>query len=512
LGAIDDDLILLSRNPAQFSAFLDGLSDREPDAIKRWLQEHPKNLMAYHGWGVEDFHEDALNDVLKHREFLWLAPRGSGKSTAECVFYPTWLALADPDVYTEAGIEYLFPDAPKTIGPHNIRIALTSNSMEKANALHWQCKAILQSDKMRKLFGPMEGGRWRDYICDTVFRTEQLREGTFNSLGLGSKVAGGHYDAVVPDDWVTEDNARTETMRQRLSGFWKFTVRPTAEPWARIMAAGTRYHPNDWYSEIKEWETKELWSKVRRTPALLEVDGQLYSYWPEVYPVDKLLEIKEQIGAIAFSTQYQNETDVMLGEFFDKAWVEQFKAFGELPEADRKKARTLISLDPAIKAGPRNDYSVFTVISYVAPYFFVRRVIRGQWTQHELIQRAQYLHRLYHADLMGVEVVQGQEWLAQELRRQTTIPVRDLRPQQFRGKDKIGRASQVRVFFERGQIFFEEPTPENGIQRLLEEMMAFPGSSDVPGMDDCVDSLVSGLLLLIRPQARLIRLKDRRYI
>ncbi len=509
MGALGE-LRELTSDPTKRARMLSDLADVEPALVREWIQEHPRNLYAYLGWGVEPFHEQAFRDLLEFRQLLWLAPRGSGKSTAECVFFPAWLAIADPEVYTKAGISYLFPDAPKVIGPHNIRLALTSNSQEKAIGLQWQAKAVLTAEPLAKLFGPLAGQRWRDHMSDTILRTEKLREGTFTSLGLGSKVTGGHYDVIVPDDWVTEDNARTELQRQRLSDFWKFTVRPTAEPWARVAAAGTRYHPLDWYHEIREWEAKGLWAKVRHTPALVEVDGAQVSYWPEVYPVEELHRIKQQIGSFAFESQYQNSTDVMQGEFFEKLWVENFRDFDKLPPIERDKARTLISLDPAIKAGPRNDYSVFTVLSYVAPYFFVRRVVRGQWTQFELVQMAQALFKQYRSEVLGVEVVQGQEWLVQEIRRTTSIAVRELRPMQFKGRDKVGRASQVRTFFEQGRVCFAEPSPENGVQRLIEEMMAFPGSSDVPGMDDCVDSLVWGLLLLVRPKAKLVRLRNRR--
>lgn len=511
MSTASDELASLRSDPPAFARELEFLGETDPGMLKEWIQEHPRNLMAYHGWSIEPFHQAALNDALKYRSFMWLAPRGAGKSIALCMIYPAWLAIAEPDVYTKAGLDYLFPAAPRTIGPHNIRIALASNSMEKAIGLQWQCKQVLTSPKMERLFGPMEGSRWRDHMSDTALRTEFWREGTFTSLGLGSKVTGGHYDLVVPDDWVTEDNARTELQRQRLSNFWKFTVAPTREPWARVAAAGTRYHPQDWYQEIKDWTEQDLWEHIRRTPAVTGTDENPISYWPKVYPISSLMEIKRQIGAIAFATQYQNETDIMLGDFFERPMIENFGKWEDRPAGEKQHARTLISLDPAIKAGPRNDYSVFTVISYVAPYFFVRRVVRGQWTQHELIQIAQRLYREYHAEVLGVEVVQGQEWLVQELRRQTSLNIRDLRPQQFKGKDKVGRASQVRTLFEQGRVILEEPTLENGVQRLIEEMLAFPNSSGAAGMDDCVDSLIWGLLIVARPRARLIRLSDRRY-
>lgn len=496
--------------PDERRAILDELADERPETVRRYIERHPAHLMFYSGWDVLPFHKAALDDALTHKETFWLAPRGSGKSTALAVFFPAWLAIAQPENMDDGIARNLFPGAPKRIDPSNIRIALTSNSSEKAVALLWQVKAVLGDQRVRKLFGDLEGQRWRDISADTTLRTEKLREATFTALGLGSKVTGGHYDVVIPDDWVTEDNARTELQRRRLSDFWKFTVKGTCEPWCRIIGAGTRYHPSDWYSEIRDWVDKGLWEHIRRTPALYQMDGELHSYWPEVYPVSKLLEIREQIGAIAFSTQYQNEVDQMLGEFFEAAWVERFFRWDDLPAADRAKARTVVALDPAIKAGPRNDFSVFTVVSYIAPYFYVRKIVRGQWTQHELVERAKALNQQYRPEAFGVEVVQGQEWLVQELKRKTRIPIRSLRPQQFKGKDKVGRASQVRTFFENARVFLEEPTEENGIKRLIEEMMAFPSASNVAGMDDCVDSLVWALLLLTRSRSRLIKLNQRR--
>lgn len=496
----------LPRDPKNRKRLLEELAKIKPDVARAFVQRHPANLMVYMDWEVEAFHRQAFDEALSHSESLWLAPRGSGKSTTLGVFLPSWLAISPPEMW-DSSIPNLFPDAPSPIGPHNIRIALTSNSVENAASLLWQSKAILQSPKIEKLFGRLAGNRWKDVKADTSLRTTDHREATFTALGLGSTIAGGHYDFEIVDDWVTEDNARTALQRRRLADFWKFTVAPTREPWGRTVADGTRYHPDDFYGDVRKWQEAGLWSHVRRTRALEGDEGSYRSYWPEIYPVERLLRIREEIGSLAFSTQYQNEVDQLLGEFFERGWCERFVKWSEVPKEDRAKAKTVIALDPSIKAGPRNDFSAFVVLSYIAPYFYVRQVLRGQWTQHELIQRALYLNKVYRPAILGVEVVQGQEWLVQELKRTTTIPVRSLRPQQFRGKDKIGRASQVRKNFELARVLFETPTLANGIGRLLEEMLAFsPAAGYTPGKDDCVDALVWALLLMSRPQVRLRKL------
>jgi predicted phage terminase large subunit-like protein len=499
----------LPSDPLERRRLLDRLVDVRPELVRRWIERRPHNLMVYHGWDVQPFHAGGLDGYLDNIQSLWLAPRGSGKSTA-LMFAACWLGLAQPE-NRDPRYRDLFPDSPRRIDPTNIRIALTSNSQEKATALLWQVKAVLTDDRMVKLYGDLVGGRWQDVKSDTSLRTMKLREPTFTALGLGSTVTGGHYDVLVADDWVTEDNSRTEMRRQRLVDFWRLTVAPTREPWARTWAAGTRYHPQDFYHSIAQWKERNLWNHLRVDAALQEVNGQEVSYWPEAYTVPKLREIREQIGQVAFDTQYQNRVDVMLGEFFEREWVENYVRWDELPKAKRDAARTVIALDPAIKAGPRNDYSVFCVLSWVDGFFYVRRIVRGQWTQDEQQEIAVRLCHEYKAELLGIEVIGAQEWLVQGLVGKLGMRrVRALKPQQYRGKDKVGRASRVRSLFERGLVHLDEPTEANGVERLVYEMMAFPSSSDVPGMDDCVDALVWALLLIVKPRSRTVKLSNRR--
>lgn len=501
----------LPGTPAEKQAVLDELALHEPELVKRWLMQHPRNLMVYDGLAVEDFHNDGLADLLEFKRTFWLAPRGSGKSTV-LAYAAAWLCIADPAVYTEAGIPYLFEGAPRRIDPSNIRIAITTNSADKAIAICHQVRGILLSDRLALLFGDLAGRRWKDSVSDTKLRTANLREGSLNALGLGSKVTGGHYDVVIVDDWVTLDNARTETQRQRLADFWNFTVKSTCEPWCRVWGAGTRYHPADWYHTVKQWVDQGVWSNIRRTPALhTGDDGVERSYWPSFISAEELYKYREEMGQIAFSTQYQNEVDLMRGSFFRPEHVENFAEWGQVSEADKRKARHFVSLDPAVGGGPRNDWSVFTVMSYVAPYAYVRRVVRGQWMQRDLEQKVAELHREYNPEAFGIEVVTGFEWLIQTVKQdQPGVRVRALKPVQFRGGDKLGRANQVRKFFEAGRVKFEPPDRFNGIERLHHEMMAFPEASSQPGMDDCVDSLVWALLLLNRPKSRLIKLHSRR--
>lgn len=480
-----------------------------PDVVRRWAEWHPANLFFLvglsNGWKVKPFHKDALDDLAAFQENMWLAPRGSGKSLADAVIYPLWLSIARP-VNMSPAFRELFKKAPKEIGPHNIRICLTSNSAEKAEALLFQIKGLLESPVITKLFGQLRSEtRWQESKADTALRTENLREATFTALGIGSKITGGHYDVVIADDWVTEDNARTELQRTRMSNFWKFTIKGTCEPWCRVIVAGTRYHPADWYAEIYSWFEKGLWGNVRRTPAL---DDAGNSYWPEVYSVADLMERREQIGSMAFLSQYQNIIDAAIGGFFQEAWVKNWYCWEQLPREDREKAHTVIALDPAFAQGPKADWTAFVVVSYIAPYFYIRHVERGQWTQHEILAKAVALNMVYKPRLFGIENVAAQGWLIQELRRTARLPLRPLPP---RGIDKVGRADKVRTFFEQLRVFTEGsedqgPSKAHGMVRLVDEMLTFPTQIQTPGWDDTVDALVWAILLMIQPKTQLRKL------
>lgn len=488
-------------------AYLHELAEKRPDQVRRWLETHPRNLMVYLGWEPQPFHDEGFEHYLQHRKALWLAPRGSGKSTV-AVILAAWLGFARPEHWAPY-LRTLFDGAPRRIAPDNIRLALTSNSHPKAVALLWQVKSILTGKALSRLYGPLAGTRWRDDFADTRLRRSNLREATYTALGLGSKVTGGHYDFVLADDWVTLENARTNLQRSRIEDFWAFTVKGTCEPWARVAVAGTRYHPKDWYGVIRNWSQTDGmdWHVLRHPAVLHRDDGGRVSYWPQAYTLEYLDATRDEIGSIAFATQYQNEVDVMLGDFFEAAWLENHRIWDERPERERDAAITGIALDPAFKGNERADWSVFSICHYVraTQEWHFEALRRGRWTKEQHIQQAEDLwrelkSRSHEPRVLGVEKIGGTEWLIQDLKKSKVIPskaVRGLPPR----VDKIGRADKVRSYFERGKVWFDPPTGGNQIQLGLDELIAFTGERG--GQDDCVDSMVWNMIALSRGSSRL---------
>jgi hypothetical protein len=516
--------------------------ERDPAGGRFWLSQHPAHLMLLTGWGVERHHMEGFNLFLEKPRSLWLAPRGSGKSTV-AVYLAAWLAVADlwskhPTSESKAERErwvdrrtiytLLFGGSPRRIDARNIRIALTSSSSPNAKKLLWQVKHILQMPAVTKCLGFQVHDdrrdklkRWTDETADSGYRDTTLREATWTALGIGSKIAGGHYDVVIGDDWVTLDNARTRVQREHVADFWRFTVKGTCEPWCRVGIYGTRYHPLDWYGEICTWakETKSgegPWSVLRHPAVLYGKDGSRRSYWPAMYTMPRLDEIRREIGAAAFGTQYQNEVGALEGDFFETPWLEQRACWADQPPEIREAAVTGIALDIAFKGGPEHDWSVFTLghmnrANKRFPFgrFHLEKARRGKWTKKQLIEQGEKLYleaRLagHQVRVFAIEAAPGTEFTIEDFRQSKIIPRGIIKAMPPR-ISKLARAEKARTVFEVGAAYFDPPTAENQLQVVLDEMVAFTGERG--NLDDCVDSVVWLVIALSRGKVRLGKAK-----
>ena len=132
--------------------------------------------------------------------------------------------------------------------------------------------------------------------------------------------------------------------------------------------------------------------------------------------------------------------------------------------------------------------------------YFVRRVWREQFeTPTHLVEAAISQIRRHEPHVFAPEIAPAAGWLGDQLRkalreagvmRTRMLPVQPKRT----GWNKEGRAQASRKFFDGNQVVFEEPTEENGVQRLVNELMAYPAEANAPGSDDCVDALTCALL------------------
>jgi hypothetical protein len=197
------------------------------------LQQRRIDLLATDvlGYELRPFHaamlafQEAAADIA-----LQLAPRGYGKSTVLTIARAVYEVLRNP----------------------NIRILIASNTQHQAEVFLREIKFHLAlNEKVIDAFGRFQDeGKWDAREILVKPRRSSAKEATVTCVGVGGPVASRHYDLILADDLVDEENARTEGQREKVRTWYYKTLLPCLEPDGRLFIVGTRYHYLD---RVRKW-------------------------------------------------------------------------------------------------------------------------------------------------------------------------------------------------------------------------------------------------------------------
>lgn len=406
------------------------------------------------GYTVKPFHLKMMQWQFQHPKSLQLSFRGAGKSTC-CTI-------------TKA-IHYIIKN-------RNIRILLGSEKKINAIGFLTSIKGHLEhNERLIEIFGkfydPNIVPRWSDSEIVVVGRTEhQLGEATITCIGVDSRVTSKHFDVLLTDDLATEENSRTELMREKTKQWYYHTYRPLLLPPKEGFEhrgehhhLGTKQHFNDLYGHLEENELKE---HTQIIPALDEQDN---SPWPDEFPVKFFREQRTEMGIIRFGCQYLCNADAMRGEIFqyddcqeksDKEYpsLEELKVYmGVDLSADEKEhkrnARFSIAVIGILGSIKKDDYYVYLLDYYddhLRPTLQPDKVI-------EFYDRWKPIRT-------GIETNQYQNTLR--------LIVQEKRPNMSVKKietkiDKITRAWKIAPIFENNRAFFRKGVHAKAIEQLV---------------------------------------------
>lgn len=182
------------------------------------------------------FHGRWFDFQLANRETLLLAPRGHGKSTVCTVAYSLFRLLRDV----------------------NTRILIVSNTAAQAEALAGEVKLQTETNEgLRALFPTEKGGVWRANLFTLAGRTRICKEASVTSVGVDGAIVSRHYEIIMLDDVVDEENSRTPRGREKLRTWFAKVLLPCLEPGGELHVLGTRYHPRDLYGEMIQSASRE---------------------------------------------------------------------------------------------------------------------------------------------------------------------------------------------------------------------------------------------------------------
>ena len=427
------------------------------------------------GYEVMPFHGMMLRWQFQHPDNQQWMFRGAGKTSLLTVVKAIHILIKSRDV----------------------RILIASKTVTNAEGFLKEIKAHLEgTPRLVELFGefydPHRVGKWDNREIEVVGRKTKAKEASITCVGVEGTVVSRHYDVLISDDIIDEDNARTKRMRDLVQTWYYKTLLPCLEPPSDKIPHrgehhrhGTRYHYDDLYGHLQKHELKEHTQVI---PALSEDEK---SPWPDHYPAEHFKKIREISGTIIFNCQYQCNTEAMRGEIFQYDHCQRIED-DEIP----KGLPIYMGVDLAISKKETSDLTTIVVISvddvdnyYVIDYF------EGHLRFSEQTAAVKRLYKQHDPVRVAIETNAYQDAQYQHLkdgdRELRLIGVRQ-------DKDKITRAHKLSALFEAKRMFFRAST-----FKLIDQLVGFPEHRYDDGFD--------GLDLAIRASRRRTR-KPRRTI
>jgi len=438
---------------------------------------HPfKNTWFHQRW------YETMQDTRVEKGLI-IAPRSSAKSTCWGKIGPLWILGNNVDT------RILLVSRTATLAKRDMRFIRTH--IENNNRVH----EVFPDLKPSSPWG-------EDAI--TVVNNRNDGDASVNAVGLGGSVTGLRADLIVCDDLIDKNNVMTEGQREKVNDFWNETVMGTLEPDGRIFLVGTRFHNKDFYSRM--FDDKEYKDNTFMFPALeldekgeykLNEKGEMISYWPERWPVSRLLKRREDMGSLAFASQYMCDPSGYEGRIFDPEHLQYYDPEKELlPIWGRLEF--VMAVDPNITEDPSSDntaiitgaldrrYSTLYIIDmYAKPLDFIGQLkVMKQYGRRIQVKAVNLLQPEMRISKIGVEAVAYQRALQQTTYFQG-LPVVQIQHQKT---DKNVRILRIQPHIENGRVKFPksaEDVQPHWWDGFYEEYCTFPRGR----RDDRLDAL-----------------------
>lgn len=267
--------------PGNFYAF-------SKDVLKRDLLIQPHQEMASVAEHVirsmyRYFVEGHLPSEDEKHHYLSLSPRGTYKST----------------VWNQCMIIYLILLYP------NIRVLIDSETVTKSEVFLGDIRDQLETNQtFIALYGELESDTWNNSKILVNTRTRSgLKEATVMTGGVGKSMPGMHYDLIVGDDYVSDQNVGTfEQILKVINHIQR--AQSLLDPGAIHFILGTRWTFDDPYNWIIENLSENFHIYIRSCGG--KHDGDKSLYFPSRLTESFLGTLRKSQGSYIFSCQYRN--------------------------------------------------------------------------------------------------------------------------------------------------------------------------------------------------------------
>jgi predicted phage terminase large subunit-like protein len=431
------------------------------------------------------FHTNIYRDLAdeEKRRVLIAAPRGTAKSTVTTLIYPLWKA------------------AFKTSNEELFIVIISESQAQSINFLSRIKYHLTYSTQFKQIFGdlgPETASKWTH--TDIV-----LANGTrMVAVGTGQRVRGflqgdTRPNLIIVDDFESELNAYTPEARAKNRKWLTEAVIPSLSDEGKIAMIGTVISEDCflcWAKESSAWNV--LWFSIW--------DDDEKSIWPERFPKERILGIKEEFKSVGningFFQEYMNIAQSPDDAPFQPDWIKihnwEYKRidgqnclvqnYGDEDNEKIKAVELYTGVDPASSLSARADYFVIATIAIDNENNkYVVDIYRDRISPAEQPNKIIETYKKFKPRRIKVETVGYQEALrtaVRELMKEEQLYIPGLEAGVKPRNSKSERLLSLVPLFAKGTFYFRpEDTHAQG------EFLSYPKGKH----DDIMDAIWTAL-------------------
>lgn len=414
-------------------------------------------------------------------------------------------------------ISQLFPAYYLGIN-NDLRVRGITTDQDLAEINNKACQLVMDTDQHRAIFpnavlptGKVSVGGGRTNKTRRVGTFDLLEgAGGYSCKGVGGNIMGrGYHLGLIDDIYSSFSEAVNQVFREKVQNWYSTDFYTRRMPNAAIVFLITRWHHQD-LPGVLTAKPNHGWDIVS-LPAISGEIREAYdertsagqALWPEMYPLDFLLDVKENnMPPFWWDSLYQQKPQKEGGNVFSRKnfgrfYIEGIHVFvnrknGRVDKYLLEQCRYFMTVDPASSEAKTADYTAHCV-SMITPNndHCLLEVDQKRVNVTEFSGHIKKIVNRFVPSFIVMEATGAHKALVQDCRETVGMPpIRTVEP--YAKDSKFVRAHPAILKSDDGKVFV--PTQSDWEDAFFDQIEGFTGHPDDSGHDDMVDAFAYAVL------------------